>query len=668
MRFKSVFPALSILAFVFCAAFVVNPPVLGGQEGAGDANLLAALPPETPELEEHRRLFARATRALAQGDRRTFLQLKATLASYPLATYLDYADFSVRIPQLPREDVDEFLNRHQGSVFASTLRQRWLKHLADRKLWPEYIRYYDGEIASAELACHYSYALYRQGEKEKAIARAIDLWRVGKSQPNACDPIFTVLMEEKRIGNDLAWQRYSDAVFNHQYSLARYVERFFTDPDIRQQAKLYLDVDQNPRNIGNYTHFNRHTPEERRIITHGITHLARIDASLALKHWNRYHQTHEFDTDQESEIISVLVKSLYQAGYRDAADQYLLQSATKAPSELLEWRLRELIKDADWAGIITWSAAIDKTFGNEARWQYWRARALELTSGGSTDEIKNLYLAVAPERSFYGFLASEWLNVPYEMQHEPVNPSPQELQALAGSAPFLRIRELYHHGELVWARREWQQALKDAPEQQWLVAAKLAELWQWHNQAIMTMIQVSYWNDIDVRFPQPHRDAFLSQAKATDIPANLLLAISRQESAFNPTVTSPAGAKGLMQVMPGTARDTARKHNISYNQPSELFDPEKNILIGSKYYRDMLNRFNNNRILATAAYNAGPGRIDSWRKRSAGTLPFDAWIETIPFLETRNYVKNVLAFSIIYAHHLGLDVPILSPEEKNTLL
>jgi soluble lytic murein transglycosylase len=171
-----------------------------------------------------------------------------------------------------------------------------------------------------------------------------------------------------------------------------------------------------------------------------------------------------------------------------------------------------------------------------------------------------------------------------------------------------------------------------------------------------------------MRFPLPHREAFLSEAAATDIPVNLLLAISRQESAFNATVTSPAGAKGLMQLMPGTAKETARKHNIRYRAPSELVDPEKNILIGSRYYKEMLNRFNNNRILATAAYNAGPARIDNWRKRSAGALPFDAWIETIPFVETRNYVQNVLAFSIIYAHHLGLNVPILSAEEKNTPL
>ena len=656
------------LLIVLWAIFAISQSAFGEQEQGTTEQLLAALPRETPELRKQRQQFVRATQALAAGDRSTFVRLKEELATYPLAAYLDYADFSVRLPRLDKRQIDDFLHKYADSVFASQLRQRWLKHLAAKKSWRDFIHYYNGQIASTELACHYSHALYQQGEKDSALAMAVDLWRVGKSQPAACDAIFTILITEKRITSDIAWQRYSEAVFNHQYRLASYVERFFDNEHIRQQAQLYLDIDRNPRRIGEYDKFTQRSPAESQIISHGISHLARIDPVLALKHWNRYHQSHSFSIAEVGSIISVLVKSLYLKGDEKIADQYLLQSGGDAPSELLEWRLRELIGAADWPGIITWSATIAETFRQQPRWQYWRARALELTATGSDEEISNLYRAVAGERSFYGFLASEWLGTPYQMQHQPVNPSVAKLKALAESDAFLRIRELYHQGELVWARREWQRALKDADMPDWLTAAKLAELWQWHNQAIMTMIQVSYWHDIDMRFPLPHREAFLSEAAATDIPVNLLLAISRQESAFNATVTSPAGAKGLMQLMPGTAKETARKHNIRYRAPSELVDPEKNILIGSRYYKEMLNRFNNNRILATAAYNAGPARIDNWRKRSAGALPFDAWIETIPFVETRNYVQNVLAFSIIYAHHLGLNVPILSAEEKNTPL
>jgi len=254
------------------------------------------------------------------------------------------------------------------------------------------------------------------------------------------------------------------------------------------------------------------------------------------------------------------------------------------------------------------------------------------------------------------------------MQHEPIAVAPAELDAQAATPAFRRIAEFYHWQELVWARREWYHHLNEASPQQWIVAANLAHSWGWHNQAIMSMIQAGYWNDIDIRFPLAFQDQFLTQGKATDIPPNLLMALSRQESAFNDSAVSPVGARGLMQLMPATARETARRHQIRYSGVGDLTDASRNILIGSRYYREMLNKFNNNRILATAAYNAGPGRVISWRRNSGGQLPFDAWIEAIPFRETRNYVQNVLAFSIIYSHQLGIDGTMVSERERKTRL
>ncbi|RLA49545.1 MAG: lytic transglycosylase, partial [Gammaproteobacteria bacterium] len=142
----------------------------------------------------------------------------------------------------------------------------------------------------------------------------------------------------------------------------------------------------------------------------------------------------------------------------------------------------------------------------------------------------------------------------------------------------------------------------------------------------------------------------------------------RQESAFRPLVTSPAGARGLMQLMPATAKEVARKHRIPYKNSQQLFDPDLNIRLGSQYYADVLQRFGGNRILTTAAYNAGPHRVSRWRKKSAGKLPFDAWVETIPFKETRQYVQNVLSFAVIYSILLDQDDPLLSAKERGQQL
>lgn len=637
------------------------------REPDGDP-LMAALPEMSSRVQQQRQDYRRATQALARGDRTSYNQLAEKLADYPLAPYLEYADLSSRLYHAGDGDIIRFLERYPQAPFSLRLRQRWLGHLAERGRWQEFIRVYKPEIHSAELACQYAYALFHTGNREQAMAAGIPLWQEGKSQPRACDPLFALLIDQGHITEAVAWKRYTSALFNHDYSLARYVSRFFTSPAYQQQARLYLDADQNPRTIGNTSLFSTGTPEERQIIFHALTHLARNDGPMALDLWQRYQHSHPFDAEVEGQIMSAVVKSLYQGGHREKADQYLLQAQAMAPPELMEWRLRLLIEDRNWPAILHWSNNLAEPHRSLARWKYWRARALELTASSAEEEIESLYKSLAVERSFYGFLASERLNTPYQMQHEPVTVTARQVADLAGSEAFLRIRELYHHQDMEWAHREWNQALADAPPERLHTAAKIAGLWQWHNQAIMTMILAGYWNDIDIRFPLPHREAFLRQSQVTRVPVNLLLAVARQESAFNAQVTSPAGAKGLMQLMPATARETARRHNISYYQISELYDPDKNISIGSKYYMEMLKRFNNNRILATAAYNAGPGRVNSWRSRTAGILPFDAWIETIPFVETRNYVQNVLAFSIIYAHHLALNATMLSPEEKNTPL
>ena len=635
------------------------PPLPAGEPTAAKAEAIG---------EQQRSQYRAALKALDQGDRAAFRRLRDRLRDYPLLPYLDYADLSIRIQRAESAEVERFLTTHTGTPLNPWLRDRWLEHLAEQGQWGTFLRHYDSGLKSTALACHHAYAQYLHGSPEAAVARGRALWNTGESQPDACDPLFGKLIDGGHIDDELAWQRYVKALFNHEYRLARYVTRFFTRDSTRRRAELYLRVDRNPRGIADYETFRENTPQEREIIRHGLTHLARIDARMALNLWNRYHQSHDFDPDAESDIIGTLVKSLYLQAHEAAADNYFFLEQDKIPPQVVEWRLRELVNAADWQTIIQWSDRLAEKHRTEPRWQYWHARALELAGDRAPDTRHRLYGEIAGERSFYGFLASEWLGRPHQMQHEPVAVSEADIDALADTPVFRRVRELLHHEEWLWARREWYRHLEDADASRWVLAAKLAERWGWHSQAIFSMIQARYWDDIAVRFPVAYGEEFLSQAAATEIPVNLLLALSRQESAFNPDATSPAGARGLMQLMPGTARETARRFNIRYRGPQELEAVEKNILIGSRYYKQMLERFDNNRILATAAYNAGPHRVETWRRRSAGKLPFDAWIEVIPFPETRNYVQNVLAFSIIYAHHLGLEVSILSPEEKNTPL
>jgi len=642
-----------------------------------------------PSLNKQRELYQQAKSALRVQNQSHFQRALSQMGNYPLKHYLEAMELFERLHSFPRYDVRTYLKQHQGTPTAKRLRYRWLEKLRQRDRWQDYLADYRHNIATTAQQCYYQHTRFRHGEPEEkaeAIPAAIKLWTVGKSQPKGCDKLFNILIKQNHITEDIAWQRYSRAILNHQYQLARYLKGFFKTPTYQELAERFYAIDRNHRLVGDYNFFSHHpqkinSDDIHAIITHGLRHLARVDAVTALKHWGRYRQTHPFSTAQTNQIITALVKGLYDQDHAASADIYLSDNIELIDTPLLEWRIRKAMRQANWQEVLQWIAKIPIELQQSDRWKYWAYRANQLRSTAGPElrqeqiqethvpTVANAtYQLLSIDRSFYGFISSEWLGNGYSMAHRKTTAIPEQITELANQQSIIITHELLHQKEYLYARREWRQATRNFSEQQWIVAAHLAQQWEWHNGSITSMIRAAYWDDVDLRFPLAFKEHFEINAQQTGVPLHLLFAVARQESALSHNITSPAGAKGLMQLMPATAKQTARKNGIRYHSSKDLFKPETNIKLGSSYYKEMLDRFGNNRILATAAYNAGPHRVDRWLKESDGKLPFDAWVETIPFKETRNYVQNVLAFSMIYAHHLKNDERILSKQEKNKLL
>lgn len=649
----------------------------------GSALLVILLTFSTPSiandlnLSQQRALYQEAKIALSRGDQSKFKRILSRIDDYPLRPYLEYTELTERLWRLPKRDVQNFLSKHHGTPIADRLRYRWLETLRKKDQWRPYLRDYNPQTASTAQQCYYHLAQIRGGNEDKAITEGLKLWSVGKSQPKGCDKLFGWLIKNQKITESIAWQRYTSSVLNHEYQLARYLQRFFTSTYYQELAKKFYDIDRNHRLVGDYQFFNKYTLKHNgedvyAVLTHGITHLARVDAAAALKHWNRYQRLHPFSARQKNRIINSLVKGLYAQEQFSAADNYLIDSLEYVDTDLLEWRTLKAMSKANWHEVLEWIARMPGELQQDNRWRYWQTRAQQLslgTSDHSSSTVKDdTYESLSVTRSFYGFLTSEWLDYGYSMANRKTSASAEQISQLEKLPALSRARELIYHDDYLSARREWNTATRNFNEEQWITAAHLARKWQWHNRVITSMIQAGFWDDTELRFPLAFQQSFKEQAQQTGVPIQLLFAVARQESALSQDVTSPAGAKGLMQLMPATAKQTARKNGIHYRSSHDLFTPETNIALGSRYYREMLERFNHNRILATAAYNAGPSRVDRWLKETESALPFDAWIEIIPFRETRNYVQNVLAFSVIYAHHLGTHERILSANEKNQLL
>jgi soluble lytic murein transglycosylase len=215
-----------------------------------------------------------------------------------------------------------------------------------------------------------------------------------------------------------------------------------------------------------------------------------------------------------------------------------------------------------------------------------------------------------------------------------------------------RARELWLIGEKNLARIEWYYGLKTLDTEQIIAAGELARDWGWYNSGIVAMITGNLWDHLNLRFPLAYNDAIAQAAINTQLDKALIFAIARQESAFAEDAQSHAGARGLMQLMPATAKQQAASSGVKNHTTSDLFKPEHNIQLGSEYLGGLLTQFKGNRILATAAYNAGPHRVKQWLGTPVIEKPADVWVETIPFKETRQYVQNVLTYSVIYNYRM----------------
>ncbi|RLA38904.1 MAG: hypothetical protein DRQ64_07995 [Gammaproteobacteria bacterium] len=305
-------------------------------------------------LEKQRQLYKKVNRDLQDGSTASFTAHHDTLKSYPLYPYLQYSRISQNIRLSSEDSVAYFLNSFSDVPAARILRKRWLKLLYRRQRWQLFTSYYDPATASTSQQCQYQYARYKLGQKEAALRDALSLWTVGKSQPKACDLLFKRLTDEGKITEAIAWQRYTLAILNHKFQLARYIERFFTSSKYRNKAAFYRAVDRKPARVGDYGELGEDSADNRALIEHGISHLARQRATEAMKHWARYRQSHSFDEAAQRRMLPHMVKGLHKQKYDAAALGYLNDNIALADSKLLEWQLRILLRANDWVVLKQW--------------------------------------------------------------------------------------------------------------------------------------------------------------------------------------------------------------------------------------------------------------------------------------------------------------------------
>ncbi|WP_429052827.1 transglycosylase SLT domain-containing protein [Aeromonas rivipollensis] len=606
-------------------------------------------------------LYREGYDAVRANDQERFQQIRARLNHYPLLPYLDYYQLAFRPGAADYNDVTRFIRQHGDTPQSNRLERSYLTYLAQSQQWSQFLRFYPTKPNSTDLLCMHNQARYYTGHKSEALQEAGKLWLTGQSRPDACDPLFQLWQQAGLRTQDKIWQRMNLAFEAQNPNLIRHLGAQLGG-SLKPYGDQMIALFDQPARAMNPASFST-APQSRQLLSLGLARYANEQPEPALRQLGEMkrrfglNQTEVARVERAAARRLLLDRSLAQRSWLDAT------LVRMKDAELVELRARLAIWEQDWRGLEGWVKRMPMALQKEDRWRYWLARSLEVQ--GRQKPARELYLETANLRGFYGFMAAQRTGVPYRIKNQSVGHKVPDWRTASSRWPFLvRVRELLAMNEITAARSEWIHNMDRNPVAQRLEFGHIALNQGWHELAILSSIRAEAWDAIDLRFPLPLKRTFSQMAQERTMNTSLLYAISRQESALYPLAQSPVGARGLMQLMPATAKETAAKLGVPYRNEQQLFDPTMNIRLGSAYLKRLLDVYDGNRILAAAAYNAGPGRVKRWRDQSTNK-PMDVWVESIPYRETRNYVQNVLSFDLIYQHKLQQPLRFMSERELN---
>jgi soluble lytic murein transglycosylase len=661
MRFSKI-----LWPFVFGASVFVGSIALTSAQAATNTTAKTSTKPTARDAE--RQKYDQAQKALNAKNMTEYSRLVKQLRDYPLLPYLEYQELSNRLIALPKKEVQDFFKHYPESFLSERLMHRWLRTLAQRERWTDYRHFYDPRLTDPELACLNLRARLLTGDKT-ALNDVAPLWNIDKAQSKACDPVFDDWRKAGLMTPELIWERHQKAVKAGNKGMVSYLTNQLPVAD-RPMALLLQQVDANPRLLKQTSNYSKQSTKMKDVILYGLEKLARTESKEALSLWHRYDAQQLFSDDDRINIKYQIALRLLHQNHEADAQKLVASTPNLARADLIEWLLRESLRKQDWERVNEWLTRLPDETRQTERWRYWQARTMEELDikeiNGETPA--SIYNSVAPARSFYGFLAADKTGINYHLLDRPLTFTDKQVHEVENAQGILRAREFYLRGEIAAANREYFHTTRRMTTEQMVIAGRLAEKLGWYRLGIQVMADAQYWDDLQVRFPIVYKEHVNKAAQQTSVNPLLIFAVTRQESAFMHDAKSPAGALGLMQLMPATAKQTAQKNGLSFNL-QDLIMPEKNIALGSRYLDHLLGVFEGNRILAAAAYNAGPTRVKKWLSKEKGAqLPYDVWIETIPYKETRGYVQNVLSFSVIYAYRLGQETSFVTAAEVNRQL
>jgi soluble lytic murein transglycosylase len=591
--------------------------------------------------------------ALRTGDHERFLALRSSVNGHLLTGYLDFESLRARFSSVANSTVEQFLDAHKGEVVARRLRHYYVRRLGKQQKWAAFLKHFQGS-SDPGIQCQHATALWAQGRVAQATALSIKLWTQGRSQPPSCDAPFEALRRAGQLTPPLIAKRFALAMRAGKVGLADYLARALPSAE-RALAQRWRKLRNTPEDAARITDLS--APLALETVRDSYHRLAREDERKAAQLWKIHGARLKWPKDVKANVMRRIGLALATSHDPLAVEWLASINDDLADDDVRAWRVTSALRHDKIDAALHALARLDRRQLNDVRWQYWSGRLEEQSGAKARSDL--MYARAAAQRDYYGFLAADKLDQPYRLNNNSAQPSATDIDAVFARPPAQRAKELLAIGRLHDARREWFDLIGSNTALQLAAAAYLASQWGWHDMAILTIARARRFDDLVVRFPRPYQQVMEKEARRYAVEADWVRGVARQESAYQANARSPAGALGLMQIMPATGKNIARRLGIPLTSQSRLYDPALNVRFGASYLSRLRGKFDGHIALATAAYNAGPHRVRRWLPES-GEMAADVWVETVPFRETRGYVKRVLEYSTIYALLQGRKPPRLS--------
>ncbi len=570
------------------------------------------------------------------------------LRNYPLYPYLQAARIRRALADAGADlgSVDQraqtFITHYENEPVGRNLRRVWLTSLAERGHWTQFLEQYRDNLADDALACQ-SFAARIELDRTADLAPLIaQRWLTPRSLPD-CERAFEWLRAQNALPLELIEQRTRMALKEANTGFAREIAAFLPPERAAPLLQWASLLEQSQRQIEALIAAPSTAVEDEALLA-GWTRFARTNRDLAMRRFDTFVRARGLTEATASRHALALALALSWDRNPEALRYFDRVAAADLDDYALEWQARAAIWNSDWRRLANTIAAMSDTQRGLTRWRYWAARAAERNDDPKL--ARQLYESTLTDDNFYSVAAAARLGQTLAPHPERLVVDEVQLKEIEQLPALVRARELFRSDMRDQANEEWSYGYEMLPQTARPHAVQLASRWGWHDQAIMTAAQQRLFNDYTLLYPQPFDRQVRAAADLSKLPPELIYSVMRQESLYRADAVSSAGARGLLQMLPDTARRTARAWKRPKPTVEALFDPNVSVVLGAAQLRTLLDRFGGQTVAALAAYNAGPNAAARWIPPQA--VEADVWIENIPYNETRTYVQRILWHNLVF--------------------